>query len=62
MKEFPEESVTVFTALHYCVEKKFAWRPPFMLNSQTFTRREHQKQKNGHDVDITAAFKATPIH
>ena len=32
-----------------------------MLSSRIFTRRGTAREKNGHDVDIAAAFKAAPI-
>ena len=52
---------TVWCNCVYCfalrAERKFAQRPPFMLNSRTFTRRGTPKAK----MDIAEAFKAAPI-
>ena len=54
MKEFADESVTVFTALLYVQRGN----SPFMLNSRTFTRRGTPKAKSGMIwIALTEAFK-----
>ena len=45
MKEFPDESVTVFTVLYY-VQRGIRLKPPFTLSSRTFTRRGTPKAKS----------------
>ena len=55
MKEFADESVSVFTVLLYVQRGN----SPFMLNSRTFTRRGTPKAKSGMIwIALTEAFKA----
>ena len=58
MKEFADESVSVFTVLLHVQRGN----SPFMLNSRTFTRRGTPKAKSGMIwIALTEAFKAAPI-